>query len=275
MSRVAAADLHHDLLGDTGSPIVLVHGAWVDSTSWRLAAPGLAATHRVVRYDRRGHSRSAGPDVRHGSRAVHEQDLATLIETLDLGPVHLVGSSYGASIALAVAARRPDLVRSVVAHEPPLIDAARPGTELAELLARVTTLIELVVADLVSGRHERGAIRFIEELVLGPGSWFTLAAPTRHAIVANAPTFLDVVGDRDWGVIPVPDCSVPVLLTDGGVSPRWLPGIVAALVESHYSHADHHTFERAGHAPHLTHHEQLVAAITAHIASADLATSPC
>jgi len=259
-------DLHYELTGDSGPTIVLVHGAWVDSTSWRFLAPILAQTNRVVRYDRRGHSRSGGPGIRHGSREQQEGDLATLIEMLDLGPVHLVGSSYGASIALGLAAGWPHLVRSVVAHEPPLIGAARPGSDLADLLARVATLTELVVADLAGGNHGRGAIRFIEELALGPGSWFTLPEATRRTIVANAPTFLEVVDDPLWGSVPdAMGSSIPILLTVGGASPSWLPAIVETLVEGVYAHATHHTFENAGHAPHLTHHAAFAATITDHI----------
>jgi pimeloyl-ACP methyl ester carboxylesterase len=270
--NINGVDLHYDLTGNAGPTLVLVHGAWVDHTSWRLVAPVLAETHRVVRYDRRGHSLSAGPDIRHGSREQHEDDLAGLIEALDLGPVHLVGSSYGASVALAVAANRPDLVRSVFAHEPPLVGVARPESSLADSLGRVATLFALVVADLVRGQHERGAIRFIEELVLGPGSWFALPEPSRRAIIANAPTFLDLVADPDWGSVSAPaDAGPAVVLSDGGVSPRWLPEIVAALLETGYRHADHHTFDRAGHAPHLTHHTEFVETVTSFVLSVDAA----
>ena len=67
-----------------------------------LHAGRLARTFSVIRYDRRGHSRSqyAGP----APRRRDEDDLA---EALGLGPAHLVGTSYGASISLALAVRRP------------------------------------------------------------------------------------------------------------------------------------------------------------------------
>jgi pimeloyl-ACP methyl ester carboxylesterase len=276
VSTINGIDLHVETTGDTGPTLVLVHGAWVDHTSWRLVAPALAATHRVVCYDRRGHSLSAGAGIGHGSRTQHEDDLAALIEALDLGPVHLVGSSYGASIALAVAARRPDLVRAVVGHEPALIGAARPGSQLADRMARVGTLLELVVADLVRGKHERGAIRFIEELALGPGSWYALPEQSRRVIVANALTFLELVSDPDWGTVPLPrDRDIAVLLTDGGASPRWLPEIVSQLLREEYGDADHHTFESAGHAPHLTHPMQFVETVTSFIRAADGALTPC
>jgi pimeloyl-ACP methyl ester carboxylesterase len=270
--HVNGVDLRYELTGDAGPAIVLVHGAWVDHTSWRLVAPALADAHRVVRYDRRGHSLSAGPGICHGSRKQQEDDLVGLIEALDLGPVHIVGTSYGGSIALAVATSRPDLVRSVLAHEPPLTGAARPDSSLADQLGRVTTLLALVVADLVRGKHERGAIRFVEELALGPGSWCTLPESTRHAIVANAPAFLDLVADPGWGSVPVPaDSDVAVLLTDGVISPRWMPAIVGALRATAYAHAAHCTFDSAGHAPHLTHSTNFIETVASFVRGVDTA----
>jgi pimeloyl-ACP methyl ester carboxylesterase len=269
---INGVDLRYELTGDAGPALVLVHGGWVDHTSWRFVAPALAEAHRVVRYDRRGHSLSAGPDIGHGSRRQQEDDLVGLIEALELGPVHIVGTSYGGSIALAVATTRPDLVRSVVAHEPPLTGAARPDSSLADQLGRVTTLLALVVADLVRGKHERGAIRFVEELALGPGSWCTLPESTRRSIVANAPAFLDLVADPGWGSVPVPaDPDVAVLLTDGGLSPRWMPAIVGALRAAAYGHAAHCTFASAGHAPHLTDHGIFVETVASFVRGVDAA----
>jgi len=102
-----------------GDPLILVHGSWAEHMEWPFVVPLLAPRFRVSVYDRRGHSRSrrAGD----GPRSVHEDDLAGLIEAFDLSPMHLAGSSYGASIALGLAARRPELAGSLIAHEPPLL----------------------------------------------------------------------------------------------------------------------------------------------------------
>src|SRR5262245_3540011 len=94
-----------------GDPIVFVHGGWTDGTRWNAVASELAATNTAVAYDRRGHSRSVWSEP--VTRRTDEDDLAHLIESLGLGPAHLVGNSYGGSIAIGTAARYPDLVRSV------------------------------------------------------------------------------------------------------------------------------------------------------------------
>src|SRR6478736_10549544 len=109
-----------DVAGVTGETVVLTHGSWADRLSWQLLVASLADHFRVVRYDRRGHGESSCPPGQ-GTRAQDEDDLAELLEVLDLAPAHVVGNSFGASIVLGLAARRPALFSSVIVHEPPLL----------------------------------------------------------------------------------------------------------------------------------------------------------
>jgi pimeloyl-ACP methyl ester carboxylesterase len=145
-----------------GEPLVLVHGGWTDHNTWAALVEPLARSFRVTRYDRRGHSRSprgAEPPA----RRVHEDDLAAIIEASGCGPVHLLGTSYGAAISLALAGRRPELVRSVVAHEPPLVGIVPvPG---------IKALFAGVAEQIGAGDVARATKRFFEELILGPGGW--------------------------------------------------------------------------------------------------------
>jgi len=103
---------------------------------------------------------------------VHEDDLAALIEALDLGPTHVAGSSYGASIALGLASRRPELVHSLVAHEPPALGNGVAGgnTELRPMMRAVEAQLEAVARQLRAGDTSGGAAQFIEEVTLGPGT---------------------------------------------------------------------------------------------------------
>ena len=84
---INGAELYCEMSGD-GDPLVLVHGGWIDATSWDLVVPAFAEHYRVLTYDRRGHSRSRRPPA--GSRRDDEDDLIALLETLDLAPAHLV-----------------------------------------------------------------------------------------------------------------------------------------------------------------------------------------
>jgi pimeloyl-ACP methyl ester carboxylesterase len=248
--RINETDLYYELTGDGDDTIVLVHGSWTDQQSWQLVVPVLAERHTVLSYDRRGHSRSVASVGHHSPRRQHEDDLAALIETLDLGAVHLVGNSYGGSIALGLASRRPDLVRCVIAHEPPLLGAAKLHPPLEADLSDVEIIVTHVTELLRTGDPEGGARLFVES-VLGPGAWQMLPDDNRQTFVANAATFVDMTADPQWAAVPVPG-GVPMLLTDGDASPSWLPAIVDALAATAYEHAERQTFAGSGHVPHLT-----------------------
>lgn len=111
-TRLGAVETWYDVRGQ-GDPVVLLHPGGVDS---RAMAPTFAAlTRRFRGYapDRRGHGRT--PDVDGPlTYEVMAQDAAAFIETVVGQPVHLVGCSDGAVVALLVALRRPDLVRRLV-----------------------------------------------------------------------------------------------------------------------------------------------------------------
>ena len=92
-----------------------MHGTLDESGSFRRAQDHLSRWS-VTTYDRRGWGQSAplGP----APLAQHAADLTDVLD--GLGPSIVAGHSYGATIALTVAAARPDLVTAVVAYEPPL-----------------------------------------------------------------------------------------------------------------------------------------------------------
>ncbi|WP_353952758.1 alpha/beta hydrolase [Knoellia sp. S7-12] len=81
--------------GSTGTPVILSHGWPLNADAWDAASRHLAEHgHRVIAHDRRGHGRSTqtwdGNDM-----DTYADDLATLIETLDLHDLTLVGHSTG------------------------------------------------------------------------------------------------------------------------------------------------------------------------------------
>lgn len=116
---------HVQRLGKGERTVVFVHGLVMDNLSsfyFTLANP-VAAHADVVLYDLRGHGRSARPATGY-TVADLVADLAALLDVLAIDrPVHLVGNSFGGTIALAFAAAHPTRVASLV-----LIDA-HDGTE--------------------------------------------------------------------------------------------------------------------------------------------------
>jgi pimeloyl-ACP methyl ester carboxylesterase len=100
--------------GGPGEPVLFLHGGLSDSEMLlEPLEPALGERYRILAFDRRGHGRTADTEA-----AFHYDDMAgetvAAIEKLIGGPTHLVGWSDGGIIALLVALRRPDLVRSLV-----------------------------------------------------------------------------------------------------------------------------------------------------------------
>lgn len=244
-----------------GEPLVLVHGGFSDHRNFQAAVPGLAESFRVVAYDRRGHSRSERPAPL-GTRRDQENDVAALIEALDLGPAHVVGTSFGSAIALGLAARRPDLVRTLTAHEPALPALAGSG---GIVLARIRAALDRVER----GDAEGGAREFLEGVALGPGGWDRLPEPIRATMVRNAPAVLEEQADPAWGEVDgnaLPGLRIPVLLTEGGQSPPWFAEVVAEL-RGVIGRARVHRYPDAGHSPHITHPQDYVGLVTAFAAT--------
>jgi hypothetical protein len=88
---------------------------------------------------------------------------------------------HGSWTDFGLAARRPDLVIDVAAHEPPLLGVAPRGT-LAAQLAHVHSATADVEVLLHSGDLEGGARHFVEHIALGPGTWQMLPDEHRRTI---------------------------------------------------------------------------------------------
>jgi pimeloyl-ACP methyl ester carboxylesterase len=256
LTRIHDVELYVEEPEGEGPPLVLIHGGWTDHTTWSRLVPSLTSSFRVIRYDRRGHSRSQRGASR-PTRVQHEDDLAALVERLECGPAHLVGTSYGALMALALAGRRPDLVRSVVAHEPPAL-ALTPMSD-------VEALFEGVRDEILAGNPAGATERFFEEAVLGPGGWELVPEPVRRAAIANTDTYLDMLADPGWATLDVTSVARfagPILITYGDNGPQWLSHLATAVSER--TGSPKQIISGAGHTPHHTHPQALAAIIKAH-----------
>lgn len=105
-----------------GEPVVFVHGGFSDLRTWESQTPAIGASFRAVTYSRR-YARP-GEDVPPGvddQIIPHVEDLAAFLPAIDAAPAHLVGNSWGAFVCLLTAVRHPELVRSLVLEEPPVL----------------------------------------------------------------------------------------------------------------------------------------------------------
>jgi pimeloyl-ACP methyl ester carboxylesterase len=259
--EVNGVSLYYEVAGE-GEPLALVHGSWSNAMSWAGVVPGLAEAYRVLSYDRRGHSRSERPD---GPGSIDEDgdDLAALLEVLELAPAHVVTSSWGGNIALRLAARRPELFRSLSCHEPPLWSVLGDDPEAQAMLAQGAESFEAVAGQIAAGDHEGAARRFVEEVIFGPGAWeHELPDQVKATFVENAPTYLDEVRDPDATRIDesaLGAMRLPVRLTRGSESPPLFGRVIDRLMAL-IPATTHETVAGAGHVPHVTGPEQYLRA---------------
>lgn len=119
--RVNGAELHYIEQGK-GVAVIFVHGGLDDYRVWQPQMEAFSQRYRTVAYSRRYNYPNRLTALRNAYSAIIDaDDLAVLIKKLKLAPANIVGVSYGAYVALFLAARHPELVRSLVLSEAPVL----------------------------------------------------------------------------------------------------------------------------------------------------------
>lgn len=169
----------------SGTPVVMLHSCASTGAQWRTMTEKLKSEHRVISPDLPGHGRSAalplsGPNTL-GAEAATVLDL---IETLD-EPVHLVGHSYGAAVAVAMAMQGSNRIRSLTLFEPSLFHLLRDGGSEDRALYREIALVDAMVSACAADDDPRaGMARFIDYWN-GAGTWERLPADMRDAYTSQ------------------------------------------------------------------------------------------
>jgi len=141
---------------DRGTPVLLLHGGFGVSESWPGQIPALATRRRVLAPDSRGHGRTTL-----GKRPITYRrmgtDAADLLDSLGVGPAHVVGWSDGGCSAIGLALQRPDLVRSLAllgtpVHADDYTPAARRSLEAFVRPEGATMRVIRLVHRAMSGR---------------------------------------------------------------------------------------------------------------------------
>jgi len=124
-----------------GEAVVFVHGSASDLRTWEQQLPAIGTRYRAIAYSRR--FARPNEDIEPGAddqMLPHVDDLAALLRLIGAAPAHLVGHSWGAFICLLTAIRHPEMVRSLVLQEPPVVSlfvsTPPPLRELFPLLVR-------------------------------------------------------------------------------------------------------------------------------------------
>ncbi|MEU0240758.1 alpha/beta fold hydrolase [Nocardiopsis sp. NPDC006198] len=125
----------------SGPAIVFVHAGVGDRRMWDHQFAAFSRTHRVVRYDWRGHGGSAD----HEGPVTHHEDLLALMDGLGIGRATLVGASYGGACCADAALAAPDRVESLA-----LVCPGLSGHEWPEVFVRESRKMVLAAVP-----HER------------------------------------------------------------------------------------------------------------------------
>ena len=114
--NVNGATLHYESHGAGPETIVFAHGLLWSGAMFAAQVAALSGRYRCVTFDFRGQGQS---EVTRGGYDMDtlSRDAAELIEALSLGPCHFAGLSMGGFVAMRLAARRPELLRSVILLE--------------------------------------------------------------------------------------------------------------------------------------------------------------
>lgn len=103
----------------TGLPVICLHGLTRNSRDFEIVAPRIAALgRRVIAPDMRGRGRSSNdPDPAHYVPAVYAQDVAALMDKLEIKRAAFLGTSMGGIITMVMAAYTPDRVAAAVLND--------------------------------------------------------------------------------------------------------------------------------------------------------------
>lgn len=230
-----------------GEPVVFVHGSVDDLRSWAQQLPAIGASYRAIAYSRRYARPNEEIEQDADNQTVpHVDDLVTFLQAVDTTPAHLIGHSWGALICLLAAIRHPQVVRSLVLQEPPVLSlfiSARPRpTELLRLFVRRPRTARVILSFAVKTAlpaekafrrgDDEDALQAYALGLLGKDTWERLPQERRRHARENLSTLrAQVLGA---GFPPLSDDDVrrvaaPTLLMTGEHSPAYLPRLTDRL----------------------------------------------
>ena len=231
--RLPDAELHYSEKGE-GQPVVLVHGTFGDYRLWEGLSRELSRNYKTITYSRRGAYPNAPPAERWSSIALHSSDLSALVSEIQAECIHLVGESYGASVALHFALNNPTKTRSLSIDEPPVLSLLSGNeADLRQLSFFENEALRPALEYFTEDKPVDAARVIIDTLEGAPGLYDSLPETIKSVIGANSPsTFEDLKGgfagisEADLGQM-----KTPTLLMKSDHGPNPLKLVVDRLHE--------------------------------------------
>lgn len=220
--RVGEQRVAYSEAGD-GAPLVLLHGGMDDSRSWRWQQEGLADEFRVIAWDAPGCGESTDPPE--GWRlADYAACLADWLGAIGVERPHILGLSWGSSLALELYRRHPDVPASLIlASAYAGWRGSLPPREVANRLKSVLAAADLPRDQLLQGWPgllTATSTELAEELAAIWADNGGVAHPAGYRAIAHS------MAEADLREV-LPTIRVPTLLLHGELDQR-APGPVAA-----------------------------------------------
>ena len=248
-----------------GEPIVFLHCSSGSSGAWAPVMNQLGRDYLVLAPDLLGYGRSA--PWRRDVPLAADGELGVLEAVLDVAgrPIHLVGHSYGGTVALSAARRFPRWVASLTLIEPVAFHLLRRADE-PDGWREIAALAERHLALVGEGRDAAAAEAFVTYWT-GPKAWQQMPDTARDSAVRSA-----VKVAAEWRLMfaseddldAIAGIKAPTLLICGGRT-RTPARRVVDILRQALPHTRHHEIAGAGHMSPLTHPACIVDAIRRHV----------
>lgn len=236
-----------------GVPAVLLHCSLAHSGAWGGVMPGLADRLAMVAIDLPGH----GATEFDPALDIQDQACETAIAVLERmdSPAHLIGHSFGATVALRCAVERPELVASVLMYEPVYFSLLAAGNP--EAYRREMADAEAVSRHLTAGEWQQAAEAFLDRWGSNGGFQVMPEAQQKY-MLKTIPLILEnthsVIDERVGPVTleNIAELQVPCLLMEGARSPEAI-GLLNNLLEAALPNVQRRILQNTGHMGPISH----------------------
>lgn len=247
-----------------GATVVCLHSSAASRAQWRPLADTLGARWRVVAPDLHGHGSS--PDWPATAPNSLQVDADAVMRLAGIAPVHLVGHSYGAAVALQIALHHPQNVASLTLYEPVVFGMLKANPDNAAALEEIEEVAHSVAALVGVGRMLDAAHVFVAYWG-GSRAWAGLGEHQRRALMgrmAVVPRQFDALFAAEWTAPLLAALQMPVLLLRGS-NTRTPARRVSELLMQALPHAQSRELQGAGHLGPISHAQTVSHWMTAHV----------
>lgn len=228
-------NVHPITNGNGKSPVVALHSSASAGSQWRKLLEDMEGRYDVIAPDLPGYGDGhLKPDTTLNGVAAAAKPVIRKIESLGT-PVHLVGHSFGAGIALKIAMMRPDLVKSLSLYEPACFHFLGNGDQTdRDLFSGIASVSENLRASSKSGEPAAGMKRFID-FWNGSDAWERMPAYAQLHLAAQSQSVIDDFARgfaENWTPAELARLTMPTLVMLGMESPALAQRVAMQIADA-------------------------------------------